>query len=90
MTVTLTGPATHTERFTLAEPSAEVSFQLPDGTLSVTTKEIVLPGEYEREMTVVSVDGETLVISDQPSVLKTVTVLERGGCPALCPKPIPR
>ena len=94
MTVTLTGPATHTERFTLAEPSAEVaepsaevSLQLPDGTLSVTTKEIVLPGEYEREITVVSVDGETLVISDQPSVLKTVTVLERGGCPALCPNP---
>ena len=88
VTVTLTGPATHTERFTLAEPSAEVSFPLPDGTLSVTTKEIVLPGEYEREITVVSVDGETLVISDQPSVLKTVTVLERGGCPALCPRTV--
>ena len=79
VTVTLTGPATHTERFILAEPSAEVSFPLPDGTLSITTKEIVLPGEYEREIEVASVDGEMLVISDQPGVLKTVTVLERGG-----------
>ena len=79
VTVTLTGPATHTERFTLAEPSAEVSFPLPDGTLSITTKEIVLPGEYEREMTVASVDGEMFVISDQPSVLRTIKVLERGG-----------
>ena len=77
MTVTLTGPATHTETFTLSEPSAEVPFPLPDGTLSVTTREIVPPGEYQREMTVTSVDGETLVISDQPGVLKTVTILER-------------
>ena len=76
VTVTLTGPATHTEIFTLAEPSAEVSFPLPEGTLSISTLEIVPPGEYQRVMTVTSVDGETLVISDQPGDLKTVTILE--------------
>ena len=76
VTVTLTGPATHTEVFTLSEPTTEVLFPLPEGTLSITTLEIVPPGEYEREMTVTSVDGETLVISDQPGVLKTVTILE--------------
>jgi hypothetical protein len=36
--VVLTGPASHTETFTLAEPSVRVSFPLPEGTLSVTTK----------------------------------------------------
>ena len=76
VTVVLTGPATHTETFTLAEPSAEVSFPLPEGTLSITTREIVPPGEYRREITVTSVDGETLVLSDQPGVLRTVTIVE--------------
>ena len=76
LTVTLTGPATHSETFTLAEPTTEVSFPLPEGTLSISTLEIVPPGECQREMTVTSVDGEALVISDQPGVLKTVTILE--------------
>ena len=81
ITVKLTGPATHTETFTLSEPSVEVSFPLPEGTLSISTLEIVPPGEYQREMTVTSVDGETLVISDQPGVLKTVTILESLSSP---------
>ena len=76
VTVKLTGPATHTETFTLGEPSAQVAFPLPEGSLSLTTQEIVPPGEYQREMTVTSVDGERLVISDQPGVLNTVTILE--------------
>ena len=76
VTVVLTGPATHTETFTLGEPNVEVAFPLPEGTLSITTQEIVPPGEYQREMTATSVDGETLVISGQPGVLKTVTILE--------------
>ena len=76
VTITLTGPSDHTEVFTLSEPTTEVSFPLPEGTLSIRTLEIVPPGEYQREMTVSSVDGETLVISDQPGVLKTVTILE--------------
>lgn len=76
VTVMLTGPATHTEVFTLGEASATVSFPLPEGTLSVSTLEIVPPGEYQREMTVTSVDGETLVVSDQPGVLGTVTIVE--------------
>ena len=76
VSVVLTGPATHTEHFTLGEPSNQVSFPLPEGTLSITTREIVPPGEYQREMTVTSVDGDTLVISDQPGVLKTVTIVE--------------
>ena len=76
VTVTLTGPATHSEIFTLTEPSPQVSFPVPEGTLSITTMEIVPPGEYQREMTVTSVDGDTLVVSDQPGVLKTVTILE--------------
>jgi hypothetical protein len=75
--VVLTGPATHSETFTLSAPSTEVSFPLPEGTLSITTLEIVPPGEYQREMTVTSVDGETLVISDQPGVLQTVTIVEQ-------------
>ena len=76
VTVVLTGPATHTETFTLDEPSVEVAFPLPEGTLSITTQEIVPPGEYQREITVTSVDGETLVVSSQPGVLKTMTILE--------------
>ena len=79
VTVVLTGPATHTELFTLSEPSTEVSFPLPEGTLSVSTLEIVPPGEYQREITVTSVDGDTLVISDQPGVLETVTILPPSG-----------
>ena len=75
VTVTLTGPATQTETFTLREPTTEVSFPLPEDTLSITTLEIVPPGEYQREMTATSVDRETLVISDQPGVFRTVTIL---------------
>ena len=76
VTVMLSGPAKHTEVFTLSQPTTEVSFPLPEGTLSISTLEIVPPGEYQREMTVTSVDGDTLVISDQPGVLKTVTIVE--------------
>ncbi|PKB57723.1 MAG: hypothetical protein BZY73_01640 [SAR202 cluster bacterium Casp-Chloro-G3] len=76
VTVVLSGPAAHSETFTLEPPTTEVSFPLPEGTLSISTLEIVPPGEYQREMTVVSVTGETLTISDQPGVLKTVTILE--------------
>ena len=75
VTVVLSGPAEHVETFTLSEPTTEVSFPLPEGTLSITTREIVPPGDFQREITVTSIDGETLVISDQPSVLKTVTIL---------------
>jgi len=76
ITVTLTGPATHTEVFTLAEPNTAVSFPLPEGTLSITTMEIVPAGEYERTITLTAVDGDTLVLSDEPGVLKTVTIVE--------------
>ncbi len=76
VTVVLTGPATHSEVFTLSEPNTKVSFPLPDGTLSISTLEIVPPGEYQREIVLTSVDGDTLVLSDQPGVLKTVTILE--------------
>ena len=75
VTVTLSGPAMHSEIFTLSEPTTEVPFPLPEGTLSITTLEIVPPGEYQRRMMVTSVGGETLVISDLPGVLKTVTIL---------------
>ena len=64
-----------TEVFTLSKPTTEVSFPLPEGTLSITTLEIVPPGEYQREMTVTSVDEETLAVGDQPGVLKSVTIL---------------
>ena len=83
VTVTLTGPATHTETFTLREPTTEVSFPLPEDTLSITTLEIVPPGEYQREMTATSVDGETLVLSDQSAVLKTVTIIVGQTLPSL-------
>ena len=76
VTVVLTGPATHREVFTLIEPRVDVVFPLPEGTLSITTQEIVPPGEYQREITITSVDGESLVISEQPGVLKTVTIVE--------------
>ena len=76
VTVSLSGPANHTELFTLGEPTTEVSFPLAEGTLSISTLEIVPPGEYQREMSVTSVDGETLVVSDLPGVLRTVTILD--------------
>jgi putative lipoprotein len=76
ITITLTGPATHTEVFTLAEPTTAVSFPVPEGTISITTMEIVPAGEYERTITLTSVDGDTLVLSDEPGVLKTVTIVE--------------
>ena len=76
VTVVITGPASHTEVFTLIDPGTEVAFPLPEGTPSRTTREIVPPGTYKREMTVTSVDGETLLISDQPGVLPTVTILD--------------
>lgn len=79
VTVVLTGPATHTETFTLTEPTTEVSFPLPEDTLSISTLEIVPPGEYQREMVATSVDGDTLVVSDQPGVLQTVTILEASN-----------
>ena len=81
VTVTLSGPASHTELFTLGEPSAEVPFPLAEGTLSISTLEIVPPGEYEREMIVTSVDGEALVISDESFVLKTVTIIDPTVAP---------
>lgn len=76
VTVTLTGPANHTEVFTLEEPATQVSFPLPEGTLSIITAEIVPPGEYQREISVTSVDGDTLVVSDQPGVLETIAILD--------------
>jgi hypothetical protein len=76
ITVTLTGPATHTEVFSLAEPTTAVSFPLPEGTLSITTMEIVPAGGYERTITLTAVDGDTLVLSDEPGVLKTVTIVD--------------
>ncbi len=76
ITLMLTGPATHTEMFTLTEPTSAVSFPLPEDTLSISTLEIVPPGEYQREITAASVDDDTVVVSDQPGVLKTITILE--------------
>jgi hypothetical protein len=58
------------------ELSAEVPFPLPDGTPSITTFETVPPGEYQREMTAASVDGELLVVTDLNRVLETVTIIE--------------
>ena len=81
LTMRLSGPASHTEVFTLGEPSTEVPFPLPEGTLSISTLEIVPPGEYEREMTLTSVDGETFVISDESFVLNTVTILDTTVAP---------
>ena len=65
----------HGQTFFIDPPSDELSFPLPEGLSSETTLEQLRTGEYEREMTVTSVDGETLVISDQPGVLKIVTIL---------------
>ncbi len=75
VTVTLSGPANHTETFTLTYAATNVSFPLPEGTLSITTQEIVPPGDYTREVTVTSVDGETLRITGQTGMLTTVTIL---------------
>ena len=76
VTVVLKGTATHSEIFTLPEPTTQVPFPLPEDTLSVSTLEIVPPGKYRREITVTSVEGQTVVISDLPSVLKDVTILD--------------
>ena len=70
------GTAPYTETFTFSGPATQVSFPLPQGTPSISTFEIVPPADYQRKMTVTSVDGEMLLISDQPEVLKTVTILE--------------
>ena len=75
VTVVLTGPATHSETFTFPEPTTQVSFPLPEDTLSVSTLEIVPPGKYQRKITVTSVEEQTVVISDLPNVLKNVTIL---------------
>ena len=69
------GGSVHGETFFIDPPSDELSFPLPDGLLSEMTLEQLRPGEYEREMMVTSVDGDTLLISDQPGVLRTVTIL---------------
>ena len=75
VTVVLTGPATHSETFTFPEPTTQVPFPLPEDTLSVSTGEILPPGTYHRKITVTSVEGQTVVISDLPSVVKEVTIL---------------
>ena len=76
VTVVLIGPVTHSETFTFPEPTTQVPFPLPDDIFSVTTREVVPPGIYHRRITVTSVGGETVVISDLPSVLNNVTILE--------------
>ena len=76
VTVVLSGPATHIETFPIRDGTERVSFPLPDDTPSITTREIIPPGEYQREITVSSIDGDVLVLSNQPGVLKSVTVLE--------------
>ena len=78
-TVTLTGLADHTEVFTLSGPTPHVAFPLPEGTLSISTMEIVPPGEYQQEAIVTAVEGKILDISQQPGVLTPVTVLEPGN-----------
>ena len=76
VTVVLIGPATHSQTFTFPEPTTQVSFPLPEDALSVSTLEAVPPGTYQREITVTSVEGQTVVISDLPNVLKDVTILD--------------
>jgi len=75
VTVVLIGPATHSQTFTFPEPTTQVSFPLPEDTLSVSTLEVVPPGTYNRKITVTSMEGQTVVISDLPSVVKEVTIL---------------
>ena len=65
--------------FTLSEPTSQVAFPLPEGSLSIGTLKIVPPRRFQREVSVTSVDGEKLVISNQPGVLTTVTCLEPGN-----------
>ena len=62
--------------YSFSKPVKTVTVPLPKGILSITTREIVPPGEYEREITATSADGVRLVVSDQPGVLKTVTIIE--------------
>ena len=76
VTVVLTGPASYSETFTLTDARTHVSFPLPEDTLSVATQEVLPPGSYHRKITIISVDGETVVLSDQPGVLTSVTILE--------------
>ena len=69
------GNARHLEVYTFREPGTRLEFPLPEQALSRVSPEIVHPGQYHREMRVIAMDGRSLVISDQPSVLETVTVL---------------
>ena len=68
----------HTETFTLAEASERVAFPLPEGTLSMSTKEMLLPGEYERQMTATATDGQAYDLTDV-GALGTVTILPYDG-----------
>ena len=66
--------AKHTQVFSLPEASDRVSFPLGDDVLSLGTAEIVAPGEYERVLEAVAVDGEVYDLTDGQGALDTVTV----------------
>ena len=85
--VVLTGPAKYTQTYTLAEPSTEVPFPLPEGTF-FTPLRTVPPGQYRRQMTVTSVDGQTVVISNHQYAEKTVKILEPLWDPPIITKEV--
>ena len=67
----------HTENFSF-EATAQVSFPLPEGTLSFGTMEMLESGEYERVITAYGVNGGEYNVNEL-GALSEVTILEPGA-----------
>ncbi|NQW16734.1 MAG: hypothetical protein HQ478_04535 [Chloroflexi bacterium] len=70
------GGSFHGETFHFNEPMYEVEFPLKEWDESVSTAELLAPGQYARTMMAESADGDQWVITDHVSAaLKEVTVI---------------
>ena len=65
----------HTENFTLTEATTQVSFPLPEDTLTFGTLDMLESGTYERVITAYGVNGGEYNINDL-GALSEVTILE--------------
>ena len=68
----------HTENFTLTEATTQVSFPLPEDTLTFGTLDMLAPGKYERVITAYGVNGGEYNINEL-GALSEVTILEPGA-----------
>ncbi len=66
--------AKHTQLFLLPEPSTQVNFPLSDDTLSIGTAEVLQPGQYQRVLLAIAVDGTSYDLTAHNGAMTMVEI----------------